>query len=318
MEETFDCAYCDYKAKNLNTLSKHRIRKHPEHRVTIKSSTASPLLKPKVTDEQRLDKSIADKYRSILTNTKLKLIDDLDEMDAKHFEDLADNITSIINTQIIDDTFHVMCIDPDQLNSLSFIEKVMSVKCKCFCNLLTDNHDIEAHCEQVLSDITKWHQHCIVKFKRNIPTSTYQYHFNKIYGKHGYRIKRVNDLNHFINLWGYILRRQSSKNRLKTHLFQSEKAYLRMHQSKELAKAVKNRLPNDLQEDIESSQQMYINQFIKNRTKQTTIDDYYGNKTIGELVATGKIKMGNICKQYSVSLYYDVIWPERWSERVIW
>lgn len=312
MDETnFKCSYCDHPGyTSLNSLTKHRNTKHPEHKKTMKTiKCVLPDKKIVQLGEKRLDKESVNQYRSILTNDRLHLIDGLEPATDNDVDTITSDILNVISSTAIDPMFHLMCLDPQYVKHMEFVDSIMSVSCKCFCNLLIDTKDIESHSESILNNKDQWHTHCIVKFKREIPARTVSYHFNKVYGDRGYRLKRVNDLNHFINLWVYILKRQSSKNNLKTHTHQSQGVYLKSKQTTTVTRAVQTGLPEELQDDITNAKESFMGKF-KQRNKQTSILDYCPNKSIGELLSAGKIKLGSICKQYMCLFIHR---PERWS-----
>lgn len=257
------CKYCEYSTDKPATLYKHVSRKHPEH---VKKHVSLPKAKASTRKlhlgDKRLTKEDAQVYREYLSEDLLTAIDDLYPAEPENKKDLFNVLKSTLRLCCPENVYHLICLDLSLLRNIEYVQEVLPVSCKCFCNLLKDDDDPITYVNTIINDLEQYyHYHTLVILKDNHTERTVERHFNAVYGNNQYRLLKINDVNHYINAFLYIAGRKCSK-RINTHLHHENGFYLQDHQKADIYRQLSPMIPTPKTELSRNK----VKKFVNNQT----------------------------------------------------
>lgn len=255
-QDSFECAQCNHKTDNYNTWKSHKNRVHGKTMYKRERNQKPVVHLPphilKQIKENRLENQVAEEYRNLLHENRLSDLDGLPEATPQQIEDLIDKIRTDV-TGIKDGTaHHIMCQDLSNLDKVVFVDRVLDVSNECFCNHCVMTNNVSAHLNGVLSNRDSWHRHGIVVLKpTKVTPRAVNDHFRALYPTNRYYYKKaIENMDHLINIYLYILRRRSSKNGIMSHVHQSTGYYITQGQ----IEYIRNQLSDLIKGDLEESE----------------------------------------------------------------
>lgn len=272
------CQYCTYTGPSAIALRKHRSRKHPEHVIKKEkvSLSRSKTFKKANLNNKHVSKETKMFYRAILNDNELRKIDGLYHSNDIQENDIFKTLMSTLTLVEPKNCYHLICMELDIVKTIPYVQEVLPLSCQCFCNLLEETDNPEKLLEEVLAKPEHWHYHTLVILKEGHNERTVRHHFNAVFGGNQYRLVKINDVNHYVNCYLYILGRESSK-KILTHVNHSYGHYLRADQKANLYRLLSPAIPEPSSEKSRKKVLKFKkkqNKYCKNAIAQMYDYDY--------------------------------------------
>ena len=237
------CKHCDWKGNSPSSLRSHLSRKHPEHKKNKSLPKVKCTKRKLYLGKKKLTKENASIYRQYLTEELVSSLDGLSPALVVNEHEVFNALKSTLRLVCPENVYHLVCLDPELVNSITFVKEILPIQCKCFCNLLKDHDDPISHIEDVLDHMEDFfHYHSLIILEDGHNERTVQSHFNAVYGNNQYRLIKINDVNHYVNAFLYIAGRQCSK-KINTHIDHNTGYYLQPHQKANIYRQLAPMIP---------------------------------------------------------------------------